>query len=150
MATVEVATQVDASLADTWDHFFREPAWRTWVDGFGAVVANDGYPEKGGSLRWRATPAGRGEVSERVLEHEHRRRHLVSFADPTMEGELETRFAIAGEGTRVVQALTYQVVARGPIARIGAVLFVNGQIRASMERSLLGFREFVEGSGAAG
>ncbi|MDQ3572141.1 MAG: SRPBCC family protein [Actinomycetota bacterium] len=149
MATIEASQHVPAPLAEAWDHFFYEPGWPAWVDGFASVIANAGYPQAGGTLRWRSTPAGRGIVDERVVEHEHRRRHLVSFADPTMEGELETRFAIEGDGTRIIQTFTYRVLAGGPVARIGAALFVKGQVRDSLARSLAGFRDFVEDWSAA-
>jgi hypothetical protein len=148
MATVEETVHIQASLAEVWDHFFDVRGRGAWVDGFQAVIEADGYPEAGGTLRWRSIPAGRGEVTERVLEHEHRRRHLIEFSDPEMEGRLETRFEIAGEGTRVTQELTYTLLAKGPIARIGAVLFVKSQVRASMQRSLLALRRVVEEAAA--
>ena len=135
---------VRASLAETWDHYFDPRGWPGWVDGFQSVVKTDAYPQPGGTLRWRSTPAGRGEVLERVLEHEPRRRHLVEFSDPAMEGELETRFEIEGDGTRVSQRLDYHLLGRGPIARLGGVLFVRGQVRQSLERSLEAFRRTVE------
>ena len=144
MATVEESVLVGASLAETWDRFFDVRGWPSWVDGFQAAVESHGYPEVGGTLRWRSIPAGRGEVTERVVEHQHRRRHLISFEDPAMAGELDTRIEIEGEGTRVSQRLDYRLLDRGPIARLGALLFVRGQVRASMQRSLLAFRRAAE------
>ena len=144
MATVEASALVPASLAETWDRYFDAGTWRAWVDGFEAVVDSDGYPAAGGTLHWRSIPAGRGEVTERVLEHEPRRLHRIAFADPAMEGELETRFQIEGDATRVAQRLDYRLLARGPIARIGALLFVRAQVRASMERSLHSLLRTVE------
>jgi Polyketide cyclase / dehydrase and lipid transport len=144
MAVVEESVLVRASLAETWDHYFDPRGWGSWVDGYQAAIESEGYPEPGGVLRWRSVPAGRGEVTERVLEHEPRRRHRVAFADPAMEGELETVFEIEGEGTRVGQRLSYRLLDRGPIARLGAVLFVRGQLRQSVQRSLLAFRRAAE------
>lgn len=140
MATVEATIHVGASLAEVWDRYFDARGWRSWVDGFDSVIEADGYPESGGTLRWRSIPAGRGEVAERVLEHEQRRRHLIEFSDPEMEGRLETRFEIAGAGTRVTQSLSYDLRAKGPIARIGGLFFVKSQVRASLQRSLLAFK----------
>ena len=144
MATVEATTLVDSSLAETWDAYFDPARWPAWVDGFQAVVAADGYPQAGGTLRWRSTPAGRGEVTERVLEHEERRRHLVQFEDSATRGELEVAFAIEGDGTRLRQALKYRLTQRGPIAVLASVLFIRSQMRRSLERSLLAFQELVE------
>jgi hypothetical protein len=148
MAIVEESVLVGASLAETWDRYFDARGWGSWVDGFQAAIDAEGYPEAGGVLRWRSIPAGRGEVTERVLEHEHRRRHLIAFADPAMEGELETVFEIEGEGTRVSQRLEYRLLDRGPIARLGAVLFVRSQVRQSVQRSLLAFRRAAEEAAA--
>ena len=65
-----------------------------------------------------------------------------------MEGELETRFEIEGQGTRVSQRLEYRLLDRGPIARLGGVFFVRGQVRQSVQRSLLAFRRAVEEAAA--
>ena len=148
MATIEETVHIEASLAEAWDHYFDVRAWGSWVDGFQATMEAEAYPAAGSTLRWRSIPAGRGEVTERVLEHEHRRRHLIEFSDPEMEGRLETRFELAGAGTRVTQELTYTLLAKGPIARMGAVLFVKSQVRASMQRSLLAFKRAVEEAAA--
>jgi Polyketide cyclase / dehydrase and lipid transport len=148
MAIVEESVLVRASLAETWDRYFDPRGWGSWVDGFQATIEAEGYPQAGGVLRWRSIPAGRGEVTERVLEHEPRRRHLISFGDPAMEGELEARFEIEGEATRVSQRLDYRLLDRGPIARLGAVLFVRGQVRQSVQRSLLAFRRAAEEAAA--
>jgi hypothetical protein len=145
MATVEASVLVGASLAETWDAFFDPSGWRHWVDGFQASLESDGYPQAGGTLRWRSIPAGRGEVTERVLDHEPRRRHKAAFEDPAMAGELETRFMVEGDGTRVSQRLEYRLLAKGPIAWLGALLFVRSQVRASMQRTLRDLRAFAEG-----
>ena len=114
------------------------------MDGYGSVIESEGYPEAGGVLRWRSTPAGRGEVLERVIEHAPRRRHVIEYSDPAMAGELDTRFEVEGDGTRLSQRLDYRLLDRGPIARLGGVLFVRGQVRQSVERSLQAFRRVVE------
>jgi hypothetical protein len=133
---------VEASLAETWDGYFEPRGWPIWVDAFAGVVALDGYPETEGTLVWRTGAAGRGEVRETVVAHEPRRLHRVKFSDPTMTGELETTFAIEGEGTRISQAMTYRLVERGVFAFLGA-FFVRSQVKRSLERSLSAFREHV-------
>ena len=148
MATVGGSVVVAAPLADTWDHYFEARGWPAWVDGFTAVEANEGYPEAGGNLRWRSTPAGRGTVSERVLEHEPRSRHRVAFNDPQSQGELTTTFAIEPGGeavaTRVTQELEYSLRSGGPFARVADRLFIRSQVRGSLERSLVRFKHEVE------
>jgi uncharacterized protein YndB with AHSA1/START domain len=136
VSTVSASVEIAASLAEVWDYYFDPRGWPAWVDGFDRVVASEGYPEAGGSLRWRSIPAGRGEVTENVLEHEPRRLHRVAFRDPTTAGELRTSFAIAGEATRVVQELDYRRARRGPFAWLTDRLFIRSQVQDSLERSL--------------
>ncbi len=136
MTVVSELVLVEASLAEAWDYYFDPRGWPAWVDGFDRVLGSDGYPERGGSLRWTSIPAGRGEVTEHVLEHEPRRVHRVAFRDPASAGELRTTFAIEGEATRVVQELDYRLRRRGPLSWLADRLFIRSQVRASMRRSL--------------
>jgi uncharacterized membrane protein len=141
VAVVEESVVVEASLAEAWEMYFDPETWPSWVDGFARVQSARDYPERGGELRWESTPAGRGLVTERVLEHEPRRRHLVEFADPESEGELETTFEIVGEqATKVEQTMTYRLSKRGPLRGITDVLFIRPQFRRSLSRSLERFR----------
>lgn len=98
MGRVSAVIEIAAPLADVWDSYFDQGGWSSWVDGFAAVTTAPGYPERGGTLQWRSTPAGRGVVSERVLEHEPRRCHRISFDDDYASGEQTTRFEIASGG----------------------------------------------------
>jgi hypothetical protein len=136
VSTIAESVVVNASLADAWDYYFNLGGWPAWVDGFGRVAASDGYPEAGGSLRWSSTPAGRGEVTEQVLEHEPRRVHRIAFSDPTSKGELVTSFAIKGSGTEIQQKIDYALRSGGPFTWITDRLFIRSQVRGSMRRSL--------------
>ncbi len=144
MSALVESVAVEASLAEAWSYYLDPAGWSAWVDGFGRVQALDRYPEVGGSLRWVSIPAGRGEVDERVLEHESRRLHRVAFSDSSSEGELRTTFAIKGSGTVLTQELDYRLLSRGPLAWLTDRLFIRSQIRGSMRRSLERFRLEVE------
>jgi hypothetical protein len=144
VSTVSATVVVQASLAEVWDHYFQPRGWPSWVDGFGHLEVSDGYPEVGGTLRWRSVPAGRGQVTEHVLEHEPRRLHRVDFRDPESSGELETRFEIESQGTRVTQELDYRLRRRSPFAWLTDRLFIRSQLRASVARTLVRFKFEVE------
>ena len=144
MSKVSESVVVAASLAEVWDYYFEPQGWPAWVDGFGRVEAVAGYPEAGGSLRWHSVPAGRGEVTEHVLEHEPRRLHRVAFRDPESAGELVTRFEIVGAGTLVAQELEYRLRRRGPFTWLTDRLFIRSQVRGSIGRSLARLRLEVE------
>jgi len=141
---------ISASAAEVWDVYFEPATWPAWVDGFGHVERSDAYPEQGGTLRWRSTPAGRGIVSERVIEHVPRRLHRVAFSDDSSAGELTTRFEIepgsseAEPLTLVAQEEDYRLHTRSPLAIVTDALFVRPQIARSLARSLEGLRSEVE------
>ena len=133
-----------AGLAEVWDYYFEPRGWPAWVDGFGRTETSAGYPQAGGSLRWRSIPAGRGEVTEHVLEHEPRRLHRVAFRDPESVGELRTTFEIAGQGTAVTLELEYRLRKRGPFAWLTDRLFIRSQVRGSLARTLARLKLEVE------
>jgi hypothetical protein len=155
MGKVDQSIVIEAPLAEVWDFYFEPRTWPTWVDQFANVVSSDGYPEVGGTLRWGSVAAGRGEVTEKVLAHEPRSLHRISFVDPESEGELETRFAIEpGEGTgvtRVEQRMEYAITGGGAFSGLTDVFFVRSQMRGSLQRSLGRLRlELMDAIRAAG
>lgn len=155
VGTVEASIEVAAPLADVWRLYFDQTRWPAWVDGFGSVATSSGYPEPGGSLSWRSTPAGRGQVAERVLAHEPRTLHRIAYTDPGSEGELETTFEMVPGGdverrTRVTQRLSYRLVQGGPLRPLLDRLFVRSQMRGSLERSLRELRIEAESAAGAG
>jgi uncharacterized protein YndB with AHSA1/START domain len=148
---------IPASVAEVWDFYFEPRTWPAWVDGFGGVDESDDYPAAGGTLRWHSTAAGRGEVTERVVEHEPRRLHSVEFSDPESSGTMTTRFEIVtgdneGEGgaggTRVTQEMEYKPRSRGPLGPLTDILFVRSQVQRSLARSLERMRREVEEAAA--
>ena len=140
MAELSESVLVGGSLAEVWDFYFEPEGWPDWVDGFGHVESSEGYPETGGTLVWRSNPAGRGTVREEVLAHEPRTLHRIAFTDPESSGELTTRFAVEGEGTRVTLELDYRLPSSGPLAWLTERLFVRGQMRGSLQRTLARLR----------
>ncbi len=79
-----------------------------------------------------------------MLEHEPRTLHRVSFTDPESAGELTTRFAVEGQGTRVTLELEYGLARSGPFAWVTDRVFVRSQMRQSLRRTLARFRLEVE------
>jgi hypothetical protein len=144
VSQVSASLLVEASLAETWDYFFDPRGWSVWSDGFGSVLSSEGYPETAGTLRWRSGAAGRGEVTEAVLEHHPRRVHRVAFTDPQAAGELTTTFEIEADATRVTQRLEYALTGGGVFGRISDLLFIRTQQRRSLERSLFHLKHEAE------
>jgi len=149
--------RVRASLAEAWDFYFEPRTWASWVDQFSSVVAiGDGYPAAGSTLRWRSVSAGRGEVSEEVLEHKPRTLHRISFSDPESRGEMTTRFEIeagaeAGvpQRTKVALEMSYELQSGGAFGKVADFLFVRSQMRRSLGRTLERFKVEVEDRAAS-
>jgi uncharacterized protein YndB with AHSA1/START domain len=141
MGKVAEELLIPASLAEVWDLYFDPDRWRAWVDEFHAVDSiSDGYPEIGGRLVWHSGEAGRGQVTETVVDHEPRRLHKIRFADPHAEGEQLTSFAIEGDGTKVKIELVYGLMQPGLLGPITDRLFIRSQMGGSLARSLEGLR----------
>ncbi|MGI9019534.1 MAG: SRPBCC family protein [Solirubrobacterales bacterium] len=149
MKEVSAEVLVEASLAETWDYYFEPRSWVAWSDGFGEVASSERYPEAGGTLRWRSTRAGRGEVTETVLEHHPRRFHRIAFSDPQSEGELAVSFEIQGEATLLRQAFSYRLHGAGFFGLVSDALFIRPQQRRSLERSLIRLKHEVEQASSA-
>lgn len=149
MSKVEATVEIAAPLAQVWDLYFDRDRWPAWVDGFASAISDSGYPETGGTLTWRSTPAGRGTVSERVTAHEPRSLHRIDYDDPESNGTLEVTFEmlpaaadVAGSRRRtaVRQRLDYVIKTGGPLRGALDLLFVRSQMRRSLQRSLLELR----------
>ena len=150
MAKLTESVLVSASLKETWDLYFEPRTWASWVDGFGEVESVAGEYPQGGKLVWRSTPAGRGRVTETVLEHAPRTRHRIRFSDPESEGELSSEFGIEGEATRVRLTLAYRLPGNRAVAAVTDRLFVRGQVRSALKRTLQRFKREVEQAAGAG
>jgi len=153
MAEVSAELEINVPVADAWELYFDADRWASWVDQFARVLSSDGYPDVGGTLVWESNPAGRGRVGERVLAHEERRLHVVSFEDPTTTGTLETRFEMVAAGeseraTRVGQKLSYELRDGGALGKLTDRLFIRSQMRQSLQRSLSEFRAEAEAGGS--
>jgi uncharacterized membrane protein len=136
MSRVSESALVDGSLKEVWDVYFDPDRWAAWVDGFASVERSEGYPDAGGTLVWRSNPAGRGTVTERVIEHAPRTRHRIEWSDPESSGELLSEFGVEGESVRVTLTLDYRLARGGPFAWLTERLFVRGQVQRSLQRSL--------------
>jgi uncharacterized protein YndB with AHSA1/START domain len=138
MPKVSAERLVPGSLAEVWDLYFEPTTWPAWVDEFRAIEERDDvYPERGGVLIWRSGPAGRGRVTETVLDHEPRHTHRVSYMDPNSSGQQLTSFEIAGEAVKVRIELAYEL-SRPTFLPFTDRFFIRPQMEGSIVRSLEG------------
>lgn len=144
MSRVSESVVVIAIPERAWQFYFDPRGWPAWVDGFSSLERSTGYPEAGGVLLWHSTPAGRGRVEERVVEHRPHELHRITFTDPESEGRLETTFVGSGEETRVTLNLDYSLLGGGPLSALTDRLFVKGQMRKALARTLERFKHEIE------
>lgn len=155
MGEVSGEVEIAAPLAEVWELYTDPSRWPAWVDGFGSVISREGYPDPGGSVRWRSTPAGRGEVAETVLAAEPRRELRIGYRDPGSAGEVETSFEMlpAAEAggdrrTKVSVRHAYEISSGGPLKPVIDRLFVRSQMQRALDRSLAALKLAAEESAA--
>jgi hypothetical protein len=134
-ARASVALEPKEAL-DLWTDPRR---WASFVEGFARVkdVSGD-WPRPGAKLVWESIPAGRGIVTERVVEAT-----ADCFATEVFDGSLHgtqrTSFEQLEDGTRVVVELDYELTKYGPLRALADILFIRRALRDSLRRTLSRF-----------
>jgi hypothetical protein len=116
---------------------WADPArWASFVEGFARVreVSGD-WPNEGAKLVWESIPAGRGRVTERVVEGGERSFATEVF-DQSLHGTQRATFEPVEGGARVVVELEYELTKYGPLSRLADVLFIRRALRDSLRRTL--------------
>lgn len=135
MAVVRASAELTAPVglaARLWTDTRR---WPTFVDGFGHVLEQTGdWPEPGGKVVWQSGPAGRGRVTERILERSEN--HVVT---EVFEEQLHGRQSIWFEPGTVLLELDYELTGRGPLRRLTDVLFIRRALGMALDRTLRRF-----------
>jgi hypothetical protein len=140
MRTVRAEQTFAASLPDAEAHWYDTRRWADWVDGLESVLAVEGgWPGVGGTVSWRSGPAGRGGVSEHVLEHTPLRGQTVEVSDDSIHGEQTIAFMPEPPGVRVELSLAYQIQRRSPVTPLIDVLFIRRAMTSSLEQTLSRF-----------
>jgi hypothetical protein len=120
--------------------------WPSFVDGFARVVKVDGgWPQAGGRLVWESTPAGRGRVVERVIEHEPGRGQTAEVEDPKLRGTQRVEFEALADGTAVALMLDYELKEpASPLRPVVDLLFIRRALRDALRRTLGRFSRELE------
>jgi Polyketide cyclase / dehydrase and lipid transport len=114
--------------------------WPSFIDGFGHMVKLEGpWPAAGSRVVWDSTPAGRGRVVERVIDHRPGVGQALEVEDATLRGTQRVRFEQLQEGTAVGLELDYELKQRGPVRGLVDVLFIRRAVGDSLRRTLARF-----------
>jgi hypothetical protein len=145
MRTVRVVRTFAASVPDAEAHWYDTGRWAGWVDGLERVVAVEGgWPRAGAAVNWRSGPAGRGNVTERVLEHEPLQGQTVEVSDDSIRGEQTIAFMPEPPGVRVELSLAYEIRRRSPVTPVIDVLFIRRAMTVSLAQTLSRFGASLE------
>jgi hypothetical protein len=123
--------------------------WATFVEGFGQTLERSPeWPAAGSRVVWESTPAGRGRVTEKVMEGEGPDRFATMVFEERLNGTQTFRVVESEAGSRAELSLEYQLTKYGPLSAVADVLFIRRAIRDSLRRTL--FRFSVEAEEEAG
>ena len=148
MRTARAAAQVvltpGAALA-LWADLSR---WPSFVEGFSRLVESDsGWPAPDSRVIWESVPAGRGRVTEKVVEWQDDRLSTMVFEE-RLAGRQTFRVAPSTPGAAVELSLEYALTRYGALGPVADALFIRRAIRDSLRRTL--FRFAVEAEEEAG
>ena len=148
MRTAGAGTDVPLAPAAALALWADVSRWPSFIEGFGRLVENDpGWPAPDARLVWESVPAGRGRVTEKVVESSEDRIATMVFED-RLAGRQEFRVAPGPGGAAVELSLEYTLTKYGPFGVVADVLFIRRAIRDSLRRTL--FRFGVEAEEEAG
>ena len=146
MGRVAVEVDVAGPVAAAEELWYEPRRWASFIDGFGHLVKLEGdWPHAGARVVWQSTPAGRGRVTERVVEHEPGRGQALAVEDPRMRGVQRVAFERLEDGANVRLELDYELKGGSPLQPVVDVLFIRRAVRDSLRRTLTRFSRELAG-----
>ena len=135
MRTVTVAHDLDVPPAAALRLWTDTTRWPTFIDGFARVLEQSpDWPEAGSKLVWESIPAGRGRVTERVIEHTDET-FVTDVFDERLSGRQSLVFAV----DEVAMQLEYELSAGGPLQGLTDALFIRRALTDALKRTLRRF-----------
>jgi hypothetical protein len=123
--------------------------WPSFVEGFAHTLElGPDWPAGGSRLVWESTPAGRGRVTEKVVEGEGPDRFVTRVFEERLVGTQTFRVVESEAGSRAELSLEYQLTKYGPLRALADAIFIRRAVRDSLRRTL--FRFAVEAEEEAG
>ena len=113
--------------------------WPSFVEGFARrLELSPEWPAKGARLVWESKPAGRGRVTETVLENTSDRFSTQVFEEALI-GTQTLRVAPTDGGSEIELSLEYELAKYGPFAGVADAIFIRRALRDALRRTLFRF-----------
>jgi Polyketide cyclase / dehydrase and lipid transport len=133
MRTVRVAQTFEASVPEAERRWYDTSHWADWVDGLDRVLEVDGdWPNVGASVTWESGPAGRGQVTERVVDRHPLTGQTLEVQDDSIRGRQSVAFTATAAGVEIALSLEYELKRRSIITPIVDALFIKRAMAVSM------------------
>ena len=133
MSVVSAASEFPATVHEAESCWCDTSSWPAWVDGLDRVLeTGPDWPNPGSSVIWQSGPAGRGRVSERVIDHEPLQGLTLHVQDESISARQSVTFTPLDAGVTVELKLDYEISRRSIVTGVIDLLF----IRRAMERSI--------------
>jgi Polyketide cyclase / dehydrase and lipid transport len=114
--------------------------WPSFVEGFARTLERaPEWPAAGSRLVWESTPAGRGRVTEKVVEGEGPDRFVTTVFEERLQGTQTFRVVESEGGSRAELSMEYELTKYGPLAAVADAIFIRRAIRDSLRRTLARF-----------
>lgn len=140
MPLARATASFPGAVEDAEAIWYDTATWPRWVVGLAEVESvRGGWPEPGGEVRWRSGPAGRGKVSERVINYERSGGQTVAVQDDSIRGTQAVSFESDGEDVSITLSLAYELKRRSPLLRLVDFLFIRRAMTRSLEETLSRF-----------
>ncbi|MDQ6731163.1 MAG: SRPBCC family protein [Actinomycetota bacterium] len=140
MAAIRATGSFAATVADAERCWYDTARWPRWVDGLDEVTAvSEPWPEAGAAVHWVSGPAGRGEVTERVIAREALRGQTLAVSDASLEGKQSVRFSPDGACVEVTLTLDYRLRRQSPLMAVVDRLFIRRPMQASLQATVSRF-----------
>lgn len=140
MRVVHASQVFEGSVPEAEGIWYDTARWPRWVVGLVRVESvSGGWPEVGGQVRWQSGPAGRGHVSERVVEYEPQKRQTVEVEDDSIRATQTVSFVPDAANVEVALSVAYELKRRSPAMRLVDLLFIRRAMTRSLEETLSRF-----------
>lgn len=126
-----------ASVHEAQTLWYDTARWPQFIDGLDRVERVEGpWPEIGATVTWWSSPAGRGQVTERVISHEPLAGQTVEVEDDTIRGRQTVAFVPNGDRVSVALTLAYEIRRRSLLTPLVDLLFIRSAFRRSIRATL--------------